>query len=146
MAEQVTIEGLRELQALLASLPDAADRDLAKRLGDFIEAQPAKIQARAAQAGKLARMASRSVRANRNREGGQVIAGGGTGLPTGHGSYGDVFFGAEFGGGSRPETRQFKPYQPKGYWFFPQLEQDEEQLDDLLGQVADRLDRMWRAA
>lgn len=143
MAEQVTIEGLRELQAVLAALPAVADRDLAKRLGDFIEAQPSKIQARASRSGKLARMAARSVHAARTRQGGQIIAGGGGILPTGSGTYGDVFFGAEFGGGTRPTTRQFKPYQPKGYWFFPQWEQDEEQLDDILDQVADRLGQVW---
>lgn len=143
MAERVTIDGLRELQAVLAALPEVADRDLAKRLGDFIESQPSKVQARASRSGKLARMASRSVRAARDREGGTISAGGGGRLPTGSGTYGDVFFGAEFGGGSRPATRQFQPYNPKGYWFFPQIEQDEEQLDGLLDQVADRLERMW---
>ena len=116
MAEQVTIEGLRELQAALAVLPETADRDLADRLGAFIEEQPAKIQARAARTGKLARMASKSVRANRDREGGTITGGGGFGLPTGHGTYADVFFGAEFGGGSRPNTKQFKPYEPRGRW------------------------------
>lgn len=145
MTDEVTIEGLREIQATLAALPGLADRDLARRLGDFIEAQPAKIQARASRAGKLARMASKSVRADRDREGGQIIAGGGTRLPTGHGTYSDVFFGAEFGGGSRPATRQFQPYEPKGYWFFPQLEQDEEQLESLLDEVADRIERVWAA-
>lgn len=145
MAEQVTIEGLRELQAILAALPGLADRDLAKRLGDFIEQQPQKIQARAAQSSKVAKMAARSIRAARDREGGTITAGGGSGLPTGHGSYGDVFFGAEFGGGSRPATRQFRPYEPKGYWFFPQLEQDEEQIDTILDQVADRLAEVWAA-
>lgn len=33
---------------------------------------------------------------------------------------GDIFFGSEFGGGRRPQTRQFPPWVGKtGYWFWP---------------------------
>jgi hypothetical protein len=33
---------------------------------------------------------------------------------------GEIFFGAEFGGGRRPQTRQFPPWVgTTGYWFWP---------------------------
>ena len=59
---------------------------------------------------------------------------------------GDIWAGAEFGGGRRPTTHQFKPYIPSptgkggaGYFFFPAIRDMEadivERYGDALGKA-----------
>ena len=53
---------------------------------------------------------------------------------------GDVFFGAEFGGGMRKSTKQFRPHRgTQGYWMWPQLREDE------MFMIQDWLDAIDRA-
>ena len=42
---------------------------------------------------------------------------------------GDVFFGAEFGGGARPTTRQFMRHRYRsGYFFWPTVRKEKENI------------------
>jgi hypothetical protein len=42
---------------------------------------------------------------------------------------GDVFFGAEFGGGARPTTRQFMRHRYRsGYFFWPAVRKEKENI------------------
>lgn len=53
---------------------------------------------------------------------------------------GQVFFGAEFGGGRKPTTKQFRPHQGrKGYWFWPQIREDEGRMLELWAKAVDQI-------
>lgn len=53
---------------------------------------------------------------------------------------GDVFFGAEFGGGGRPTTRQFRPHKGHdGYWLWPTLRDDADDMLDAYQQLIDKV-------
>jgi hypothetical protein len=57
---------------------------------------------------------------------------------------GDVFFGAEFGGGRRPSTKQFRPYAGRrGYWFWPVLRRHLPQLRRAYITALDELAAKW---
>ena len=43
---------------------------------------------------------------------------------------GELFWGSEFGGGGRPRTHQFPPYNPGGYWLTPAVRAVEGSLDE----------------
>lgn len=132
--ELITVTGVDSVDRLLARLPKDALRELEKRLTEFSDGEIGRIRAAAEQVGGVAAMAAGSVVAVN----GGIDAGGPGSLPTGRSTFGSVFFGAEFGGGARPETRQFKPYKPEGYWFFPTLESDEDdRLQTLIAQALD---------
>lgn len=137
----VTVEGIQSLTLALLSLAPVAQTTANRSIGDWATAEEDRIKAAARRVDAQARMASRSVRAARG-QGGRITAGGPGRLHSG-GSFGDVFFGAEFGGGAHPSTRQFRPYRSRGYWFFPTVEKDEtttllEAAEDGLDAAADR--------
>jgi hypothetical protein len=84
-------------------------------------------------------LAVRRDRAPAIRAGGNAtvaaLADGRSKLPT----FGDLFFGAEFGGQGRPTTRQFRPHRGRaGYWLYPQLRDDAPRmLEDWTGVIDD---------
>lgn len=139
--DMIKIDGAEEIAAALADLSANVEADLADQLGDHASTERARVRARGQAAGGVAKLASKSVTGRKDPRGGTIDAGGSKRLPNGTGTYGDIFFGAEFGGGSRPATRQFRPYRARGYWFFNQLDKDDEQLDERLADsITDRLD------
>lgn len=139
--EMIKVSGADEIAAAMADLVQHVDSDLEDQLGEHAVTEGSKVRARGRAAGGVARLASKSVDARLAKRGGTITAGGSGRLPDGTGTYGDVFWGAEFGGGSRPRTRQFRPYRARGYWFFNQLDRDDEQLDEQLADsIVDRLD------
>lgn len=119
----IEVEGLNALTSALLSLAPVTQSAADKALGDWSADEVDRIRAAARRVDAQARLASRSVKAGRGK-GGRISAGGPMRL--GGGTAGDLFFGAEFGGGARPRTRQFRPYRAKGYWFFPTVEADED--------------------
>lgn len=123
------------MNAAMAALPSVTDQAATKAIDGWTSVEANRIKAAAASVDAQARLAADSVRAAGT---GELTAGGSGRLPSGTGTYGDLFFGAEFGGGSRPETRQFRPYKPTGYWFFPTVEADED--DSLIEAAGDGLD------
>ena len=59
---------------------------------------------------------------------------------------GDVFFGAEFGGGGRPTTQQFRPHRgTEGYAFYPAFRKNFSRIIDAYYDGLDRLERSWNA-
>jgi hypothetical protein len=59
---------------------------------------------------------------------------------------GDVFFGAEFGGGRRPTTRQFPPWVGRrGYWFWPTIRRHLPDLRRRYIAALDDLAQKWAA-
>lgn len=135
----VEIDGLNALWTALISIPPATESAAQHGIDTWTSDEEARIKSAAAGVDAQARLAARSVRGAKGR----ISAGGGMRL--GNGTAGDIFFGAEFGGGARPTTRQFRPYRPSGYWFFPTIESDQdttlmEAAEDGLDAAADRWD------
>jgi hypothetical protein len=141
MSDEIKITGVDEITAAMSDLVSHVQDDLDEQLGDHATAEQAKVRARGRSVGGVARLASKSVDARKTKHGGQIVAGGGHKLPDGTGTCGDIFPGSEWGGGSRPATKQFRAYRSQGYWFFNQAIADEQQLDEqLLDSITDRLE------
>lgn len=141
--------GMPGLPALLRDL-NAFGPEVQARVrdasGKIAEVEAERVVTAASAAGRQAVLAAQSVKVRRDRVP-VIVAGGRRKLrsetrrkvqPTA----GQVFFGAEFGGGGKPTTQQFEPHKgTEGYWFFPTLRDDEDQmltayaavLDEVLG-------------
>lgn len=134
MADQVEIDGLAETLRVLDRLPDLVDR-LARDAGEAsARDEVPRIKGRAARTGRVQALAARSVRA----EGSQLVGAAGGGVPAA------IFYGAEFGGGNKPTTRQFDPFRgQRGYWFWPQLRDDEGRLVENFATALDDLEQEW---
>lgn len=136
----IRVEGLPGLNFALLAIPPATDAAANKGLAGWAADEVPKIKNAARGIDRQAKLAANSVEARA----GKIKAGGGRRMPNGNGSYGDLFFGAEFGGGARPSTRQFRRYRSKGYWFFPTIEPDEDTT--MIDAAADGLDvasKIW---
>jgi outer membrane protein TolC len=140
-----SVEGLSGLDSALAALASVADKAANNGIGEWAVSMESQVKNAARASDRMSKMVSRSVVAKRTK-GGQLSVGGSGTLPTGTGTYGDVFWGAEFGGGARPETRQFRAWQPRGYWFFPTIEPAEDtSLIDAAEKGLDAAVARWRA-
>lgn len=133
--ETIKVEGMAALWAALAALPTVADRAATKSVDRWTVDEESRIVSAASRVDAQARLAAKGVKGGAGR----IRAGGSDRLPNG-GTHGDLFFGAEFGGGARPTTRQFRPYNPRGYWFFPTVEADEADNGSLMDAAADGLE------
>lgn len=120
----VQVEGLPGLIRAVTALAPVTQRAADQSIGGWAVDEQNRVRAAARRSDRTSKMVSASVRAATGK-GGRISAGGPGRLPSGTGTYGDVFFGAEFGGGARPTTKQFRPYRSRGYWFFPTIEADE---------------------
>lgn len=138
MIENIDVQDEMILKAL-RRMPLEARRELVRALGTYAEVVVRRSRSRASS--KLLKLAIRSLSEQNTAEGATITAGGGTRVPKGNGTYGDVFFGAEFGGGSRAATRQFQPYRSKGYAFWPAV-WDMKQLDRI-STILDKIAREW---
>lgn len=125
-----------------AQVPDAVQQAAGDALGAFASHEVARVRAAASGASRVARLTARGVKAAPLTAGGRLIVGG-AGRAAPGATYGDLFFGAEFGGGSRPETRQFAPYNPSGYWFFPTVEGDGPKLDQAGDAGLEAAEKVW---
>lgn len=55
-----------------------------------------------------------------------------------------IFYGMEFGGGSRPETRQFPPYQgQRGYFFYPAARANAGAFQKVWEAAIDQATKSW---
>lgn len=133
------------LRAQLAAtrIPAAVKRESERRAEEIASDEATRIVDRASSAGRQARFAARSVNVSSERGDPVIEAGGAVPLRSGvQGS--EVFFGSEFGGGSRPRTRQFPPYRADGHWFGPVLEDDEDRIFDEWGGALDAGAAVWK--
>lgn len=137
----IEVEGVNSLIRALLTLTPATQQAADRGLSDWAVDEEGRVKAAARRVDAQARLAARSVRAQQGK-GGRITAGGRQRL--GNGTAGDLFFGAEFGGGARPSTRQFRPYRQRGYWFFPTIEADEDTtMIDAASKGLDAAERAW---
>lgn len=143
MAVQVEqeIDGLPELRARALALPRAAQAELDEAVQRIAEEEATRIGRAAGGSSAQAARLSGFIRADRGRTPGVTVAGS-PGF-SGGGTVGQVFFGAEFGGGARATTKQFRPYRSTGYFWFPTLRADEERIARRYEQALAQIEREW---
>lgn len=124
------VEGIEAILARLSSLPASAQREVDEVAREVAGVEVAQIRRAARSAGRQATRAAESVHA----EGSAVVGGG------------PFFMGSVFGGQGRPTTRQFKPYRPEAYWFFPTLIENQDDVVERFAGVVDVIAREWDAA
>lgn len=148
MRVDVQVEGLTETLRAFNRYGKQANKELRQAAGAEVDRIIPALTAAGTVAGKQAAMTATSVRRRSDRV--PVITAGGTRRvqPSGRGkrkvSAGDVFFGAEFGGGGRPTTRQFPPYRGHtGYWFWPTIRHHLPELRRRYIRALDELAARW---
>lgn len=117
----VDVEGIDRTLMFLDQLPGMI-RDAAREGAvNAVVGEASRVRTRGASSGSQARLAARSVQV----QGSALLAAAGGGVPAA------IFYGAEFGGGGRPRTRQFPTHRgTRGYWFWPTLNADDERILD----------------
>ncbi|HKY67410.1 MAG TPA: hypothetical protein VJM49_13605 [Acidimicrobiales bacterium] len=120
----LTVTGLRETLRAFNTYGRDANRELRQAAGGIADTLVPALVLAAAMASPQATLAAASVKRRSDRVP-VIVAGGSRRVrpstrPGRRVTAGDVFFGAEFGGGRRPSTRQFPPWVgTAGYWFWP---------------------------
>lgn len=114
---QYAVHGDEPIEHALAHIPGLAKRSMTEQVQEIAHDIVAISRRRAGT--PLQRLAARSLSQYGTTSGATITAGGGG--VAGNGTYGDIFFGAEFGGGRSRHTRQFQRYRSKGYFFWPTL-------------------------
>lgn len=128
------VDGLAETERLLDRFPSMIENALEDAAPEILADEVPRIQARAGRAGRQARLAARSVRPGPDG----IVAAAGGGVPAA------IFYGAEFGGGGRPSTRQFPPHRgTRGYFLFPQLRDDEDRMVERFAEALDPVADRW---
>lgn len=123
----IEVEGLKPLLRTLSKLPREVNAEVRKASKTIATREADRI--RAAANDTLSRAVAVSVRARSDRVPAIVSGGSRKVAVSGHPSAGQAFFGAEFGGGARPTTAQFRPHRGRhGYWLWPTLRADEERM------------------
>lgn len=127
------IEGLKRFLRLLNSLP----KDMQNEVRDASQniASTMVSSAKNAAHTPLQTLAASTLQAKRDRV--PVVTAKGT-VRKGVKAQ-DIFFGAEFGGGKRPTTRQFLPHRGKrGYFLYPTIRANSQRIwDEWTGTVDD---------
>jgi hypothetical protein len=133
---RIDVEGLAQFRAALRRV----DADFARQVKvanvDAAEMVVARARANAAAQGGVAAKAARSLRAAQTAAAAKVRLG----------SAADPYaLGAEFGGGSRPQTRQFKPWRGSGggagYFLYPAIRASRSQIVGLYAAALARIAR-----
>lgn len=127
----IEVKGLREFLKDLSTYGKEVSKRAREESKKIAQDEAEKISIRASTSGdKVAAAVGVTVRARSDRVP-AIVSGGARRLSTlsGKPRAGAVFFGAEFGGGGRPTTRQFRPHKGKtGYFLWPQLREDEREM------------------
>ena len=125
----IEVEGLREVLARLNKLGPDLNKEVRVSSKEIAEEEAGRIRSAAGGSGDVVSAAvGATVRARSDRLP-SIVGGGARRLQqlSGKPRLSDVFFGAEYGGGKRATTRQFRPHKGKvGYWFWPQIREDQE--------------------
>jgi len=127
----IRVEGLNELVARLKVLE--AGSEVAVRLANKEAATFVTAGARAAASalGGVAAHAAPSLKASAGVKSAGVALGGGDHPEA---------LGAEFGGGRRPTTQQFKPWLGHtGYFLYPVIRRDHEKIDETYRAALDKI-------
>jgi hypothetical protein len=119
--QTVHIEGLKEVLRACNKLGKDANKELRKSAKEIAARTADEGKARAMGLGGVQRLAAESVKATSDRVP-SITMGGSRGLGHRKTPAGSIFFGAEFGGGMRPTTRQFPPHLGQhGYFIWPTI-------------------------
>lgn len=155
MARTYTYANVAGLRRALRALPKEAQATMRDASSDIAADVAGRAAVRARFVGGVAKHVAPTIKARRDRVP-KVVMGGSTRLPdrpggrSGRGqTVGDVIWGAEFGGGRRPSTRQFSPWRGNGegagYFLWPTVREnaDEtmERYGDALVKAVDRAAR-----
>jgi hypothetical protein len=145
---EVHVDGLKETLRAFNAYGKDANRELREAAGEEADRVVAAITIAAGAAGPQAALVATSVRRKSDRVP-SIVAGGSRRIrPNTRGSRrviaGDVAPGAEFGGGRRPQTRQFPPWSGKrGYWFWPTVRAHLPAMRRNYIRALDELARKW---
>lgn len=149
MKASIRVEGLNETLRAFKAYGRDASKELRQAAGQIADqVVPALVLAGNA-ASPQAALVTPSIKRRSDRV--PVIVAGGSRRArpaTGKGGKkvfaGDILFGAEFGGGRRPTTRQFPPWTGRrGYWFWPTLRQHLPRMRREYIRTLDRLAEKW---
>lgn len=133
-SQGVQVHGLNELNRALRELGPGLQRelkganlDVARFVADDAESAARSLGGVAAKAAPSIKAAARNVAAG--------VSFGGSSAP--------YAMGAEFGGGRRSTTQQFKPWRGSGsgagYFVYPTIRRDAERIEDEYGEAIDDL-------
>lgn len=124
-------EGAERLLSGFADLPQTLQNTVSDRSVLIAQTEVRNLQQAARGDTAQAKLIAPSIKVTTAAGGFPAFTAGGSGrIPGGDGArYGDVFFGAEFGGQNSRATMQFRPHQGKtGYWLFPTLRSDMDEI------------------
>lgn len=126
----VRIEGLREVDKALKELGPEARKELRATNRDVAEKEAQHAAAAAVSIGGVAAKTAPSIKAVGSYQS-AGLAFGGASYPFGA--------GAAFGGQGRPTTQQFQPWVTGGYFPFPQIKADSDDITDTYVDALNRL-------
>lgn len=129
MPRTTTYDDPRKFDRALKRLPGNIEAEVSEAtiLGARDVAARASRNARAV--GGVAKLLAGAVTVITTEDGAVITVEGSRRLPHGRGTLEDVTYGAERGGGRRPETRQFRPYVGDvGYFLAPAMREEEESI------------------
>lgn len=147
MAKTMTFYNVAGLNKALRKLPKTANaslRDASQAIADKVAGD---ARSAAASQGGVAALVAPTIRSGRDRVP-LVKMGSSSRLPTSGSGWsrsrggqrqtiGDVIWGAEFGGGARRSTRQFKPWRGNdtgaGYFLWPTVRGDRDYIEQAYG-------------
>lgn len=143
MAKSMTFYNVAGLNKTLRTLPKTASanlRDASQAIADKVASD---ARGKASAQGGVAALVASTIRPGRDRVP-LVRMGSSAKLPSDKRSrtgnrqtIGDVIWGAEFGGGARPTTRQFKPWRGNdtgaGYFLWPTVRGDRDFIETAYG-------------
>lgn len=148
MKMNVEVTGLKETLRAFNTYGKEANRELRAAAGEEADRVIPALVLAAGAASPQAALVAPSIRRRSDRV--PVIVAGGSRRArprTGPGrrvTAGDLLFGAEFGGGRRPGTKQFPPWVGRtGYWFWPTLRRMLPELRRRYMATLDDLARKW---
>jgi hypothetical protein len=144
----VEVEGLQECLRAFNRFGRDANKELREAAQAHANRLVPRVMAAAAAEGGAARAVAPTVRAMRDRV--PVLAAGGAKKAdvsrAKRPAAGGLVFGAEFGGGARKGTRQFKAHRGhEGYWLYPTLRATVGELFDGYQRTLEQLARRWAA-
>jgi CRP-like cAMP-binding protein len=133
------VEGLKRFLRVLSSLP----KDLQNDTRDASQQIASDIASKAQNAAHtpLQNLAATTLKAKRDRI--PVVQS--TGSVRKGVKAQDIFYGAEFGGGRRPTTRQFLPHRgTRGYFFYPTVRANSRRAYDQWADAVDKAFKQWQ--
>ena len=137
-AQAVNVVGIRTLLRALSKI----DKDLQQEVRDASQAIANDLAAGARNAATtpLQRFASVGLKAKRDR----IPAVQTSGMLRPGVRMRDVFYGAEFGGGKQPTTRQFPMHKgQQGYFLYPYARAHGDDYADMWGDAIDKAFKTW---